>query len=228
MGSMAKHRFLGIVFDLDGTLVDSAPDLRAALNRLLDHAGRPAVSLAAVKTMVGDGVPKLVERAFAATGGVPPAAELAAFIDRFTADYERNASQLTRPYPGAMDALARLHAAGLPLGLCTNKPQVATEALLTDLDLLRFFTSVVGGDAVPGVRKPDPRHVMAVLDGLAIGPGEAVLIGDSPADIGCAKAAGIPAVAVSFGYPKGPVADLGADVIIASYDELEAALAGLS
>jgi len=228
MGSMAKHRFQGVVFDLDGTLVDSAPDLHAALNRLLAAEGRPPVTLDAVKTMVGDGVGKLVERGFQATGEVPPAPDLEAAVQRFTADYEQNATELTSVYPGAREALSRLHGAGLPLGLCTNKPQLATETLLDHLDLARYMKAVVGGDAVAGVRKPDPRHVLAVLDRLGVAARDAVLIGDSPADIGGAIAAGIPAVAVSFGYPKMPVEDLGADIIIDTYDELEPALASLS
>lgn len=229
MSSAIKHRFKAVVFDLDGTLIDSVPDLRAALNRMLVGLDRPPLVDDEVKTMVGDGVHALVERALAARGGALAGDALAAAFDGFLVDYEANASVETRPFPGAEAALLRLKQAGAGLGICTNKPQRATEAVLGDLGLAAYVDAVVGGDAVPGGRrKPDARHLLAVLEKLAITPADAVLIGDSAADIGCAKAAGVPAIAVSFGYPRMPVADLGADLVIDAFTELDRALARLS
>lgn len=216
-----------VVFDLDGTLVDSVPDIEAALNWLLARLGRRQVARDEVAGMVGDGVPKLVERGLLATGGLPddglegPTAE-------FTAHYEANAATLTRPFPGAVAALAALRDAGCLLAVCTNKPAGATAEILGALDLAPFFAAVAGGDTVPGVRKPDPRHLMHVLDQLGAAPGDAVMVGDSHNDVNVAKAAGVATVAVTFGYAHGPVEDLGADLLIDHFDDLVPALGRLT
>lgn len=228
MTPIPSHRFKGVVFDLDGTLIDSAPDLHAALNRELAKAGRDAVTLEQVKSWVGDGVSKLIERAYGATGRVPEGADLDAAIESYLKDYEANSTVLTHAYPGAEAALKALHADGLALGLCTNKPQAATREVLRGLGLETFFDAIVGGDVLDGIRKPDPRHLLAVVDALGLEAGGTLFIGDSPADIGAAKAARLPVVAVSFGYPKMPVAELGANIVIDDYAELPAAMAALS
>ena len=173
-----------VVFDLDGTLVDSVPDIEAALNWLLARLGRRQVARDEVAGMVGDGVPKLVER-------------------------------------GLRDA-------GCLLAVCTNKPAGATAEILGALDLAPFFAAVAGGDTVPGVRKPDPRHLMHVLDQLGAAPGDAVMVGDSHNDVNVAKAAGVATVAVTFGYAHGPVEDLGADLLIDHFDDLVPALGRLT
>ncbi|PIW26750.1 MAG: phosphoglycolate phosphatase [Rhodospirillales bacterium CG15_BIG_FIL_POST_REV_8_21_14_020_66_15] len=216
-----------VVFDLDGTLIDSVPDIRAALNWLLARVGRREVSRDEVVGMVGDGVPMLVERGLVATGGIP-AGGLEAPIRDFTAHYEANAAHLTRPFPGVTAALQALTDAGCRLGVCTNKPAGATAEILEALALAPFFAAVAGGDTVPGVRKPDPRHLMHVLDALGAVPQEAVMVGDSHNDVNVAKAAGVPTVAVTFGYAHGPVEDLGADALIGHFDELVPALLRLS
>lgn len=208
-----------VVFDLDGTLVDSVPDLRAALNWLLPQHGRREVTRDEVVGMVGDGVAKLVERALIATGGLP-ASGLDALITDFTAHYEANAVALTRPYPGAVAALQTLKDAGCLLGICTNKPAGATQEVLQALDLLPYFDAVAGGDTVPGVRKPDPRHPLYVVDALGAAPEDTIMVGDSQNDIGAAKAAGMPTVAVTFGYAHCPVEELEADALIDHFDEL--------
>jgi phosphoglycolate phosphatase len=214
-----------VLFDLDGTLVDSAPDLAAALNRLLARAGYPPVALAEVHTMIGDGVAKLVERGFAVHQRVLRPDEIAQFADRFVADYEPNSAIETRPFPGAIEALAELRAAGLALGVCTNKPEGATRAILAALGMDSFFAAVIGGDSVPGRQKPDPEPLREALRRLGVATEAAIMVGDSPNDVAAARAAGLPIVAVRFGYSRVPPDRLGADRLVGHFSELGEALA---
>ena len=147
-----------LVFDLDGTLVDSVPDLAAALNRLMAARGLPGFALSEVVRMVGDGAGVLVERAFAARGRRPDAAALAAFL----ADYGAHAAVYTRAYPGVAETLRALAEAGWILAVCTNKPVAPARTLLAALELDGFFAAIGGGDSFP-VRKPDPGHLLATL-----------------------------------------------------------------
>lgn len=217
-----------IVFDLDGTLIDSAPDLRRAVNRLLASEGRAPVDLDAVTGMIGDGAQKLVERAFAATGGGLDRYDLAELTARFLAFYEGHATKLTLPYPGVVETLQRLRSAGLTLGICTNKPEAPTREILRGLDLDGYFAAVFGGDSLDGVRKPDPRLLLAVLDALGYEPGEAVMVGDNANDVAVARAAGVPIILRAGGYTRTPAADLGADDVIVSFADLPEALARLA
>ncbi len=214
-----------VLFDLDGTLIDSAPDLTSALNRLLAAEGRPAVAIAQVKMMIGDGVHKLVERGFAAGGQTLDAARLEALALRFIPDYEANATVATRPFPGVRETLADLAGAGLGLGVCTNKPEAATRAILAAFALDRFFAAVIGGDTVPGARKPDPRPMQAALDRLGASSASALMVGDSPNDVAAARAVRIPIIAVRFGYSRTPPDQLGADRLIGQFAELPRAMA---
>ncbi len=183
------------VFDLDGTLVDSAPDLHAALDRLMAHLSLPPFERAEVTAMIGDGVKVLVERALAARGrGFDSAA-----LDRFAADYEANAAIATRPFPGMVDALRALRAEGWRLAICTNKPSAATRALLDAIDLAVPFEAVLGGDAVPA-KKPDPRHVLATVAAAGGTPDRAIMIGDHRNDVAAARGAGLRCVFVRWGY----------------------------
>lgn len=184
-----------VVFDLDGTLIDSDPDIGAALNRVLLARGMAALSGEAIKGMIGDGARVLVERAFAARGGVAGPAEVAAFL----ADYKENAVVETVPYPGIVAALEALTAAGYPLGICTNKPEEAALNILQALDLARFFKVVTGGDSAL-YRKPDPRHLAATL--AAMGAAEAVMIGDHANDMLAAAGLNVPSIFVTWGYGK--------------------------
>lgn len=211
-----------VVFDLDGTLIDSLPDLCTAANRLLEQEGRHTLTPAQVRPMIGDGARKLVERAFAATGDGREA-ELDDLTRRFLDIYEAMVAVDTRPFPHVIEALETLRAQGLRLGVCTNKPQHATMELLEALDLKRYFDAVVGGDALP-VRKPDPRHVIATLAALGTDTRRAVAVGDSPNDVNAAKAAGVPVVAVSFGYTRVPPPELGADILVDSFAEVPGAV----
>jgi len=217
-----------VIFDLDGTLIDSAPDLHIALNRLLDSDGRRELSLPEVIGMIGDGVPKLVERGYRATGSVPDARELVRCIERFGKDYEINATVKTRLFPAAVTVLQALTQANVKIGLCTNKPLLATREILRIFEIGDYFQSVVGGDSLPGIRKPDTRHLLAVLEALHVSPGQAVMVGDSANDIAVAKNTGVRAVAVSFGYCHGPVTELEADAIVDHFADLTDVLAGLA
>lgn len=212
-----------VVFDLDGTLIDSAGDLAAALNRMLGEAGRPTVALAQVKRMIGDGSAKLIERGFAATGSVPAPAILKARLARFLELYEADSANLTRPYDGVAETLAALARRGLKLGVCTNKPDAATRRVLDELDLGSHFAAVAGGDAF-AVRKPDPGHLLGLLDRLGVSPDAAIMVGDNEHDAAAARAAGLPIVLVSYGYARTPLAEIAPDAIIDRFADLPAAL----
>jgi phosphoglycolate phosphatase len=223
-----------LVCDLDGTLVDSLPDLAAAVGELLEAEGRPGLSHEAVAAMVGDGVPKLIERALAATGGVPAEAGLAAMVARYMPIYEARLTELTRPYPGAIETLKALKAAGWRLAVCTNKPEAPSRAILAGLGFDGLFEAVSGGDSL-AVKKPDPGHILGLLAGLGVAsgvtpgvaPGAAVMLGDSANDVQAAQAAGLPAIAIAHGYGGTPARELGADRVIESFAELPAALEAL-
>jgi phosphoglycolate phosphatase len=213
-----------LVFDLDGTLVDSVPDLQAALNGMLRELGRPLLSAAAVRGMVGDGVAALVARALAATGGdALQAAPLARFLEL----YEAAPAARTRPYPGVPKTLQALHRGGCRLAVCTNKPQRLTEAVLEALGLAACFDAVLGGDALP-VRKPDPGHVRGALAALGAAPERGVMIGDGENDAAAGRAAGLPVVLMPYGYAHVPLAGLGADALLDRFADLPKVLAGLS
>ncbi len=184
-----------IVFDLDGTLVDSVPDLAAALNRLLAARGLAPLSEAEVTPMVGDGVPKLIERAFAARGQSADAAAVATY----TADYAEHASERSRAFPGVAETLPALAAAGWKLAVCTNKPLAASRALLAALGLDGFFAAIGAGDSF-AVRKPDPAHLAATLHAAGGSPARAMMVGDHRNDLVAAAGLGIPSVFAAWGY----------------------------
>ncbi len=209
-----------VLFDLDGTLIDSAPDLHVAANKLLAEENRRPVTLEEIILMIGDGVPKLVERAFEATGEGVYDDALKALAGRFLEFYEPHAADLTVPFPGALDCLARLKAQGYALGLCTNKPYAATLEILDALGMAAVLDVVIGGDSLPGIKKPDPRHLLAALDKLGADAGTAVMVGDNANDVNAAHAAGLPAIVCRFGYTQGAAENLGGQIIIDHFDEL--------
>ncbi|MCW8308136.1 HAD-IIIA family hydrolase [Acidiphilium sp. PA] len=186
-----------VVFDLDGTLIDSLPDLAAALNRSLSRYDYPPLSRSDVGPMVGDGAKVLLQKGYAARGSKPTAEDEAIFL----ADYEAHVTDLTEPYAGIPEALARLTAQGYQLGLCTNKPEVSARKVLAALDLDRFFPVVIGGDATP-YRKPDPRHLAAVLAAMAIQTDRAIMIGDHANDMATAAGLGVATIFVDWGYGR--------------------------
>ena len=210
-----------LVFDLDGTLVDSVPDLTNALNVVLSERGYAPLARSDVAPMVGDGVPVLVARAFAARGG--DAAEAAEALPRYTQIYEANATVLTRPYPGVRDTIEALRRRGYRTAVCTNKPQQATMAVLEGLDLAGLFDAVAGGDRYP-VRKPDPGHLLGLIGELGGSAGCAAMIGDSENDAAVAHAAAVPLVLMRYGYARGAPETLGADAVLDHFAELPATL----
>lgn len=200
-----------VVFDLDGTLIDSAADIGLALNEVMVNRGLSAFSLEQVKEMIGGGVVKLLERALCAQG-LPPGGAAPIALE-FLEIYQLNAVRETTLYPGARDLLALLLEAGVGVGLCTNKPHGVTEQILREMDLAHCFASVLGGkEGMP--RKPDPTPLQAVIAELNAEPSRTLMIGDSAADVGAAHGAGTPVAIVSYGYSKTPVGDLGADFVI--------------
>ena len=213
-----------VVFDLDGTLIDSVPDLQAALNATLREIGKPPLAQNQVRGMIGDGTAMLVARGLAASG--VPAEALADRLPRFLALYEADPVAHTRLYPGVKQVLAQFAAEGRRLAICTNKPQAATLAVLRGLALDGFFSAVIGGDALP-VKKPDPGHVLGAVAALGASPDEAVMVGDNENDVAAAKAAGVPVVLVRYGYARVPFAELPADIQIDDFAALPAALATL-
>jgi phosphoglycolate phosphatase len=219
-------RFSTIVFDLDGTLIDSAPDLHQAIGRLLAEHGRPELPLAQVKRFIGDGAAKLVQRSLDAAGLADGGEALATALARFLAIYEADPSRFTRPYPGVPETLAALAAEGRRLAICTNKPAAATRLVLRDLGLAPLFAGVSGGDSLD-VRKPDPAHVLDALARAGGDPASAVMVGDNEHDMAAGRGAGLPVVAVTWGYARVPIAELGADRVIERFEDLPTALASL-
>jgi len=202
-----------IIWDLDGTLVDSAPDLASALNTVLDMRGFASLPITTVRKMIGNGVPKLVERGFNALGIRLEPEQLEILVSLFVKEYRACATENTRPYPLVVETLERIRAMNLPMGVCTNKPEALSRQILEDLGLAGYFKSVVGGDTT-NKRKPDPLPLLTCLQGLAATPGTGLMIGDSVHDVHAAHAAGICVGVVPWGYRSGPVEDLGADFIV--------------
>lgn len=215
-----------ILFDLDGTLVDTAPDLHASLNHALNSVGRPGVTLQHVRHMVGDGVRKLLERGLEASGGPIEVPLFEQAVADYMAHYELHLADLSYPFDGVKTVLQNLKDEGYRLGVCTNKPQHFSEKLLASLGLTPYFDAIVGGDRLK-VRKPDGGHILGTLEAMAAKSGTALMVGDSKNDVAAARAAGIPVVVVSFGYTAIPPTALGADILIDHFHELQTAIAHL-
>ncbi|MFZ5668036.1 MAG: phosphoglycolate phosphatase [Pseudomonadota bacterium] len=212
-----------IAFDLDGTLVDTAPDLVGALNAVLVEEGLPPVPMAQVRLLIGRGARWLVRRGFELAGEPLAEDRLDSLRLRFVSHYRPRIARESRPFPGCLAALAGLRARGARLAVCTNKPQGLALDLLGELAMLDLFEAVVGGDALP-VQKPDPRHLLAAVEQAGGHRARAVLVGDGSPDVGAAQAAGVPCVVVDFGYNEVPAAEMGGDLVIGGYDELAGAV----
>lgn len=191
-----------VVFDLDGTLVDTVADIASATNETLAEFGAKPLSLAVIMRMIGDGSPKLMERALAASG---LSLDLPSVMPRFMEHYNAHATRLVKAYPGVIETLKQLNAAGYRLGVCTNKPAAATQLVLAACGLAHFFPVTIGGDSLPQ-RKPQPEPLLAAIAGLGGTADQAVMVGDSTTDLACAEAAGIPALILPSGYGQEEVA----------------------
>lgn len=218
--SDAMPRFI-LAFDLDGTLIDSVPDLTNSLNEVLREHGYGPLSRDEVKPMVGDGVPALVGRAFAARGG--SAEEATEALPRYVAIYQAHATDETRPYPGVIETLQELRARGYRTAICTNKLQQATVTVLEGLGLADLFDGVAGGDRYP-VRKPDPGHLTYLVAELGGTVERAAMIGDSENDAAAAHAAAMPLLLMRYGYARAAPESLGADAVLDRFADLPAAL----
>jgi len=210
-----------IAFDLDGTLVETAPDLIGALNVVLEERGLPKVPIASARALVGRGARKLIENGFAAAGRPLDEAEIGGLVARFIEAYAARIASESHPYPGLINALDELQGDGAILCVCTNKRSDLSLALLDALQLTDRFAAVIGADRAPKP-KPDPSHVLAAVSAAGGDPAFALMVGDSSNDVDAAKAANVPVVAVTFGYTETPAHALGADAVIDHFNELPA------
>lgn len=212
-----------IVFDLDGTLVDTAPDLAEATNYVLGTLGLDRVNELEIRPFVGHGALAMIDGAIKAHGRTLSERELHDLFEVFIAYYTAHIADHSVPYPNVVATLEALRAEGATLAVCTNKIEMQARAVLSALKLDGYFSALTGRDSL-GAYKPDPKHLTGTI-ARAGGRGDAaIMIGDSETDIRTAKAAGIPIIAVSFGYSVDPVASYGPDAIINDYRELRPAL----
>ena len=212
-------------FDLDGTLLDTLADLAAALNHALSLIDRPAIPAATVRHLVGGGARQMLEKALAETGGIA-GVDVSALHRDLIAYYETHIAVHTQLYPGGAAMLDALAERGVKLAIVTNKLEALAKQLLGDLGLTDRFFTIIGGDTLgPGHAKPKPDLLLEMLARADCGPGaRAAFVGDTSYDTGAARAAGLPCIAVSFGFNDQPPAELGADVVIDHFDELLPAL----
>ncbi|GAB6052619.1 phosphoglycolate phosphatase [Magnetospira thiophila] len=220
---MSKRVLDCVLFDFDGTLVDSAPDVRHGLNKALARRNRGPRSLTEVKSWVGRGARDLVIAALEAGGGSLPEAEIDALNQDFLSAYAAEPIIDTVVFPGAIEMLDELRRRGKKLGICTNKPSLTCAPVMAALDLDRYFEVVLCGDQVTH-RKPDGRHVHDCINALGGVPERAVLVGDSENDAYAARNAGIACVMVSFGYTQEPLESLPMNLLIDHLSELPGAL----
>lgn len=225
--SLPPRRYQGVLYDLDGTLLDTAADIMLALNRMLAEYGWSAMGESEVRRMIGRGGQVLVERTAEAQRRVLDHAELTAMVDRFYHHYgllEQMHEAVAQPYPGVVEGVRRLHAAGLRSAIVTNKQHRFAMELMQRLQLERYLDLIVGGDTCER-RKPDPQPLLYACAQLGVEPSQMVSVGDSTNDVQAARAAGIAVVCVTWGYNEGEnPRDLPADAFIDSFTELPALL----
>jgi phosphoglycolate phosphatase len=214
-----------VVFDLDGTLIDTAPDLLDSLNRCLDTVGLKRTDPSELRRFVGFGGRVMIERAFEAHGKPLVDGQLDRLYGMFIEDYLGGIPGKSAPYPGVVDALDRLSTAGYRLAICTNKMERHSKLLIEALGLTDRFAAICGQDTFP-YRKPDPRHLFGTIEAAGGDVERALMVGDSRTDIDTAKAAGIPVIAVDFGYSDRPVGDLEPSKVVSHFNELTVGLAG--
>lgn len=215
-GPMMRFAFDIVGFDLDGTLLDTSGDLADAVNHAIGTIGLPPFAAEEIRPFVGRGAKVMLERALASSNHQDPALTerlLPLLLDH----YADNLSRHSHPYPGVVEVMDRLRDAGVRLAICTNKRERFTLPLIEQLGLSGYFSAIVGGDTTQAM-KPDPAPIHAMVE--RAGGGRCLFLGDTTNDTRAARAAGVPSVAVSFGFCDGPAHELGADAVIDHYDEL--------
>ncbi len=222
----SKPAFEAIVLDLDGTLIDSVPQVCWAMNRVFDEEGLGSLGVDEVEAIVGEGVKVMFEKALATRGG-PSSFDLDTMIARYLDVYLSDPAAQTVIYEGVCETLDFLTEQGLPMGICTNKPRASTRAVLDALGLTKYFDVVVTAEDTLN-RKPDGRHVLETLAAMGRDGATAVMVGDSESDIRAGRDAGLATVAVTYGYCHVPFADLGADAVIDNFDALPETLTRLA
>jgi phosphoglycolate phosphatase len=215
-----------IVFDLDGTLVDTAPDLINALNFVLDREGLPPVPLHAARNMIGAGARKLIERGLELEGRAATVDDITRLTSDFIDHYAAHIADSSRPFEGIESALDDLASRGYRLAVCTNKLEWLSKLLLDQLGLSARFAAICGADTF-GVSKPDPAILQQTIARAGGQLSSAIMVGDAGPDIGVARRAGIPVIGVEFGYTEVPIADLKPDRLIGHMRDLPAAVESL-
>ena len=208
-----------VIFDLDGTLVDSAPDLMLATNHVLSRLERRAITMDEVRSFVGHGARALIARGCAATGEPIDEKTLDFYFAEFLRFYEKNIAVDSVAFPGVINLLRRCAAGGLKMGVCTNKLEGLSVRLLQALGMEKYFGAIVGPDTV-NIAKPDPAPYLETMKRLGLQAKDSIMIGDSETDILTARAAGVPVIGVTFGYTQKPVATYNPDYLVSHFDEI--------
>ncbi len=215
-----------ITFDLDGTLVDSAPDLIGTLNRMLVEEGLPPVPMESASSLIGSGARALLVHGFEAAGAPVERAKSDELFERFLVDYAAHIADGSQPFEGVVETLERLSERGAILVVATNKRSDLSELLLGKLDLTRHFAAIVGPDRV-SARKPSGAHLKEAVVIAGGDPERAIMVGDAAPDADAAKDAGMPCILTTFGFTPTPVEDLGGDVLIDAFEDVEEAIDGI-
>lgn len=216
---MIAAGYSAVVFDLDGTIADTAQDIHASLITALAGEGLPPVDLESTRLMIGGGPQLLVERALNRLGVDTDARLVECLVEAFHAHYLANGDRFAQMYDGAESTLRQLHAMGTRIGLCSNKPDDLCRMLTRSFAIGRYIDETLG--STPGMpKKPDPAPLLAITDRLGVTPADTLYVGDSDADVKAARSAGIPVILVSYGYTLRPAGQLGADAVIDSLSDL--------
>lgn len=217
---------LTLVFDLDGTLVDTAPDLIAATNHVLEYVRVPPVDVNNLRPWIGQGAKYMIEMAIGPAHANLTDEERDRLLERYLAFYSENIAEASQPFEGAVAALEHFQAAGARLAVCTNKMERMSKSLLAELDLARYFAVIAGRDTFDAF-KPNPKHLLDTIRTAGGDAERAIMIGDTGVDIATARAASVPVIAVSFGYTDTPVHEFSPDAVIDHYRDLEPAIKAL-
>jgi len=208
---------LTVAFDLDGTLIDTAPDLIRSTNHVLEANGYPPVTDQIIRPVISFGTREMLRAGIKAHGETAEESRLDALFGQLLEHYAANIAVESRPFPALTDVLDALRGQGARLAVCTNKREDMTRILLDQLDLTDYFDAITGRDTFP-VHKPDPEHLFGAIRLAGGDPASAIMVGDSETDVLTAKAAAIPVIGVTFGYTDKPITELGCDGVISHYD----------